>query len=403
MLAGYDARMHERFDVAVVGGGPVGTLAALAFARLGLRSALVEARAPGPPLGDGRVFALAAGSVALLQALAVWPRVAADSTAIRSVRVSAEGVFGTFRLDAEDLALPALGATVPAELLASALEECLKTAPIRVFRPCALLGIEARDALSDRLTLRLRGPDGMSTLEARLLLGADGAQSSVRRLAGIAASPCGNPDRLLLANLASARVRPHIAHLRFARDGAAALVPSGGGRLAGVLSLGGDADAAVEDPARAFQARIGWSLGALSLLAPPRIHAVAPERAERLIGWRVVLIGQAAMSLHPLAAQGLNLALRDLAALVEAVARSEDPGAERLLAAYEEARLPEHRRTLGFVEGLRSWFAPPRASSLATAVGMLLCDRLSGIKHALAAWASGRGPPVPALLRGVLP
>lgn len=394
--------MHECFDVAVVGGGPVGTLAALAFARLGLRSALVEARAPGPPLGDGRVFALAAGSVALLQGLAVWPRVAAASTAIRSVRVSAEGVFGTFRLDAEELALPALGATVPAESLASALEECQKTAPIRVFRPCALLGIEARDALSDRLTPGCAGRMGCPRSRRDCCSGPMGRNPPCVGSPASAHRPAESPTDCCLRT-SPARARGPIPPIYVSR---AMERPRWCRAEAGDLracSPSGDADAAVEDPARAFQARIGWSLGALRLLSPPRIHAVAPEQAERLVGWRVVLIGQAAMSLHPLAAQGLNLALRDLAALVEAVAQSEDPGAERMLAAYEEARLPEHRRTLGFVEGLRSWFGPPRASSLATAVGMLLCDRLGGIKHALAAWASGLRPPVPALLRGVLP
>lgn len=394
--------MRERFDVVVVGGGPVGSLSALAFAARGFRTALVEARPAMPARSDGRVFALAAGSVALLRALGVWPRLAAASAPIRRVRVSAEGVFGALRLDAADLGQAALGAAVPAEALGSALEASLASAPVRMLRPLALVGLAAG---SEALALELSGPEGTMELAARLVIGADGVDSAVRRLAGIESRPCGAPDRLLLASLGSERAVHDTAHLRFAREGAAALVPTGWGRFAGILSLGEGDELPLpgEEPMRAFQARIGWRLGRLRLLSPPCVHAVAPRQAERLVAARTVLIGQAALSLHPLAAQGLNLALRDLASLVEALAGSEDPGSASALATYESGRHRDHRRTLGIVEGLRRWFAPAPASAPLSALGMLLCDRLAPLRRALAAWGSGLRPPVPALLRGAWP
>lgn len=396
--------MQETVDVAVVGGGPVGSLAALAFAGQGLSVALIEARSPAPPRRDGRVFALSLGSMALLSVLGVSVRLPQAPAGIARVRVSAEGVFGALRFDAADLGRPALGAAVASEALEAALIASLASSAVRIVRPFILEGLEPG---GDCLRLVLSGGGEPLSLHARLVVGADGVDSTVRRLAGIDSESCGPPDRLLLASLASERPTADTAHLRFTRDGAVALVPTGRERFAAVLSLGdgGGIPADGRALADAFQARLGWRLGWLRALAPPRSHRVAPSRASRLIGARVVLLGTAALSLHPLAAQGLNLALRDLASLVERLAGADDPGAPALLAAYEEERRGDHQATLRLVEGLRRWFAaaPGERAAAIDALGFFLFDRIAPLRRSLLRWASGLHPPVPALLRGAIP
>ncbi len=397
--------MQETVDVAVVGAGPVGSLAALALAGQGRSVALIEARPPAPPRQDGRVFALSLGSMALLEVLGVSARLPQPPAPIARVRVSAEGVFGALRFDAGDLRRPALGAAVAAEALEAALAASLASSSVHSFRPFALEALERGGG--DSLRLVLAGGEGALSLRARLVVGADGVDSTVRRLAGIDYEHCGPPDRLLLASLTGERKTADTAHLRFTSDGAVALVPTGRERFAAVLALGegGGIPAEGRALADAFQARIGWRLGGLRPLAPPRIHRVAPARASRLIGERVVLLGPAALSLHPVAAQGLNLALRDLAWLAERLAGADDPGAAELLAAHEEARRSDHQATLHLVEGLRRWFAaaPRERASAIDAVGFLLLDRIAPLREKLLRWVSGLHPPVPALLRGAIP
>lgn len=393
--------MRERCDVLVVGGGPVGSATALALRALGFDTMLVEARAPAM-VADGRVFALNQQSLAALAVLGVLPRLRSPPHPILSVRLSVAGQFGALRLNAGDRGQELLGAAIPAQDLYEAFATAIASSGVRRLCPFRCVGIERRQSMG--VECRLLGEEGERAVLARLVVGADGSESTVRRLVGVGARPCGVPAQVLLAPLASELGYEHCAELRFTAEGPVALVPIGPRRLAGILMFDEAQDVDLAGAERRFQHRLGWRHGRVRVIGAPRIHRLMPQRAERIAGARWLLIGQAALTLHPLAAQGLNLSLRDLAVLVESLAGATDPGDEHILARYARARRSDHDRTLALVEGLRALFAPASsAAALLRQLGLWLCDRFGPLRRAVLRFASGIEPPVPALLRAAWP
>lgn len=403
--------MEQGFDIVIVGGGLVGASLACALEGCGLRVAQVEAtpRAAGaaPPSFDERNLALARASVNALEALGVWQHLASPPAPIRRVHVSSRGDFGAVRLDAADYRLESFGAVLPARELGAALEA--RVAQLRdttVLRPARVLGLVQEE---DAVQLQLDGAEAPPLLRTRLLVAADGTGSALRTELGIPAARHDYAQTLFVANVALERPHQGIAYERFTSEGPVALLPLAGNRAGSVCTVPADqADAVAaldEDGYRELlHDRLGWRLGRFGRIGRRSRYPVALLRAERLVGPRAVLVGNAAQTLHPVGAQGFNLGLRDALTLAEELAalRGGDPGDAALLARHAARRQADRERTIAFSDGLvhafRSEALPVR---VLRSLSLLALDRVPGMASGLVAGAMGFRGDVPRLAAGL--
>lgn len=313
-------------DVAVVGGGVVGSACALALAEQGLQVALVESRAPAAwssQQRDLRVYAFAPDNARLLDGLGVWTSVRdARAQPYRHMRVWDAAAGNTLHFNADALGRGELGWIIEHGLLADRLWAALPAAGVDVHCPARLQGFEQDDA-----GVRLRLDDGRS-IGARLAIAADGAQSTLRALAGIDVDARDHAQQGVVCYVSSEKPHEQTAWQRFLPGGPLALLPFADGDSSIVWSLP-DAEAervlALDDAlfnaelTRAFEAR----LGELELTSPRVAFPLRRQLAQRYVHGRVLVIGDAAHVVHPLAGQGVNLGLRDVAALADLVRQAQ--------------------------------------------------------------------------------
>jgi 2-polyprenylphenol 6-hydroxylase len=383
-----------RHDLIVVGGGPVG--ASLARAVRGLSVALaaeppVERSLPAEQF-DARVYALSPANAAFLQAIGCWPALAAE----RLTPVHAMSIYGDD--DRAHLEFDALEAGV-AELAwiveDSALQRALWS---------DLSGVEVvRGASGERLIIdssraTLVLDDGR-TLEAKLVVGADGAQSWVRREAGIGARESEYGQAAVVANFHCGKAHGNTARQWFQSGGAVlALLPLPGGQVSMVWSLPArEAERVTRLDAAALAAEVSQAsrstLGELATSSAVRSYPLRRLAARSLVAPRIALAGDAAHVIHPLAGQGLNLGLQDVRVLTETLASREagrDPGDHRLLRRYERSRAEPILAMDGVVHGLfRLYRAESGLMPRLRNAGLNLTDRLPVLKNILMRRAMG--------------
>ncbi|MDR6991279.1 2-octaprenyl-6-methoxyphenyl hydroxylase [Luteimonas sp. 3794] len=393
--------------VLIVGGGLVGASLAIALDRAGVDAALVEATPPGsmPAVFDERNLSFAEATVNALTVLGVLQKLRAPGGPIREIHVSRAGDFGRAKLAAADYAREAFGQVVVARDFGEALEVRLAELPRLVrYRPMRFAGF---DGIEDGCrVVRLDGPDGETRVRARLVVGADGADSAVRQALGIGADVHDYAQILFIARLRAARAPDGRAFERLTDAGPTALLPRGDrhyGLVHGVASDEAEMVAALDDAA--FLARVqqtfGWRAGRFLAVGPRSRHAARRVVAERVVDTRAVLVGNAAQSLHPIGAQGFNLGLRDALTLAECIAGAADPGAPELLERHAARRLDDRTRTLAFSDGLaRVTSNSARLLRPLRSLGLLAIDRDSALQAMLAGGAMGYRGDVPALCRG---
>jgi 2-octaprenyl-6-methoxyphenol hydroxylase len=397
--------MDRNVDVVIAGGGLVGSSLAIALDGCGLSVALIEAAAPrvdAQPSYDERNLALARASVNALTALGVWPRVAARATPIRRVHVSRAGEFGALRIDAASLGVDALGAVVPARELGNGLLQQLEQCTTLIRRaPAKVASLVPSD---ERIALSIEGADGVETLHARLVVGADGTGSFVRSACGIGTQTHDYGQTLIVTTVTPERALDGCAYERFSDSGPVALLPlteRRAGLVLGVVNDEAEAIGKMDDAAFAAyaQERVGWRAGRLTRPGRRQAHAIRRVVADALVAPRAVVVGNAAQTIHPIGAQGFNLGLRDALTLAErviAAARAgSDPGAADLLAGYVQARHEDRDGTLAFSDGLVRLACNPAASlSPLRTLGLLLMDGIGPVKRAFARRGMGfRGVP----------
>lgn len=411
MSAG-ESRGPDRFDVVIVGAGPVGASLALALAGGSLRVAVVEARPlgdPGQPSYDDKALALSLASVRILESLGIWPRLASEATPIRSVHVSQQGRLGRTKLTAREAGVEWLGQVVPARTLGDRLTAALRDASdITLFCPARLDRVAAR---AGALELCLSDESGERELSAKLLAGADGSRSRVAGMAGLDRRETDYGQLALAANVTPDEAHEGRAFERFTPRGPLALLPMAGQRMGlvwagrpdfveGLLALSD------EDLLERLQLAFGDRLGRFRRVGARKTYPLAGSRAQRVTAPRTVLLGNAAQTLHPVAAQGFNLGLRDAAALaetlLEARAAGEDPGADTVLQRYAAWRAPDTGRTAGLTHGLVRLFERDLAPlAHARGLGLMALDLLPVAKRAFARRAMGLSGRVTRLARGL--
>jgi 2-octaprenyl-6-methoxyphenol hydroxylase len=400
-------------DVAIVGGGMVGASLALALAPLGLRVVVVEAVLPeedAQPSFDERTIALSNGTRRIFQGLGVWDEILRGATPIRRIHVSDRGRFGSARLSAEEQGVPALGYVVETRAVGAALWRRLRASPVTsLLAPARVVGSETRD---DSVVLSLETPTGARLLGARLVVAADGAQSVVRREAGVDAERWDYGQTAIITNVVAERFHDHTAYERFTPTGPLALLPIADGRCVVVWTLEPAAATetlALDDDAFLvrLQDRFGWRLGRLTRVGRRLSYPLALTRSEALEAPRVAIIGNAAQGLHPIAGQGFNLGLRDAATLAEVLsdvvgAGGTDVGLPGVLASYADWRRTDRRALIAFTDGLVRLFGNPFAPvRAARSFGLMLFDVSPAAKTALARLSLGFAGRLPRLARGL--
>ncbi|MDB6164546.1 MAG: 2-octaprenyl-6-methoxyphenyl hydroxylase [Xanthomonadaceae bacterium] len=400
--------VSTRHDVAIVGGGLVGTSLALALDRIGMDVALIEATPAGalPAVFDERNLSFAEATVNALTALGVMQKLRTPAAPIRRIHVSRQGDFGRVQLDAGDYGREAFGQVVMARAFGEALEARLDEAPRVVrYRPARFLGVD--DGGGVARGIRIAGEEGERTIQARLLVGADGTRSAVREALGLDADEHDYAQTLFVARVRSERAPDGTAYERFGDDGPTALLPRADGQFGVVHAVAGKHAAAVAAlDASGFIARLqqafGWRVGRFLSAGDRSTYQAVGLRAPTVLDQRAVLVGNAAQTLHPIGAQGFNLGLRDALTLAELIEGQPDPGTDALLAAYALRRQDDRERTIRFSDGLARLTAntDPLLRPL-RAIGLMAADRLPALQGWLVGGAMGYRGDVPRLCRAL--
>ena len=380
--------MHS--DLIVVGGGATG--ASLVCAARGLSITLVSATRPANDRVateeyDSRVYALSPGSVSFLRSINVWESIPAHRlTPVRSMRVYGDSEGARIEFDAYRAGVSELAWIVEDRELQAGLWRAMHTQDALEIVPparCAALRIDQ----AAHLTLE----DGRQ-LEAKLIVGADGADSFVRQAAGIVASGKKYAQAAVVANFACERPHDCRALQWFQGGPVLALLPLPGNHVSMVWSLpephasrliGLAPEALAEEVSMASRR----TLGALKIVSPPQLFPLRHLTAERMVLPRLALVGDAAHVIHPLAGQGLNLGLQDAHALGEVLVTREpvrDAGDVRMLRRYERGRGEAILAMRTAVHGLYSLFnAEGAAAHRLRNSGLNLTDRFAVLKNTL--------------------
>lgn len=351
--------------VAIVGGGPAGMALALALKQQGIGAEIFEARTREAVRKDARILALSHGARQILEWLGVWAPIPA--TPIESIHVSHRGALGRTKMRAADLGAPALGYVLSASDLIAALDAAVQREGI-AYREHAKVGSGGTALDGFALTAWAEGAVDLDAAKTR-----DYGQYAV-----LCTVSCAEPHR-------------QVAWERFTADGPVALLPFGpsGKDYAVVLTVASsdvEAVLALDDTGflNVLQQRFG-ERHRFNRATPRVAYALGLRWREQPVGEREVWLGNAAQTLHPVAGQGFNLALRDIWELAQALGRTDDPGAPEVLAAYARGRQPDRRGAITFTNILIDAFAsdfPPLKH--VRGAGLLALDLLPPLRNFVA-------------------
>jgi len=394
------------FDVIIVGGGIVGASLACALKDTDLNLAIIEPQQPNSAQAasyDDRGIVLSYGSQRIFESIDLWSKLAQHSTEISDIHVSDRGHFGVTRLSAKDEQVPALGQVITACSMGSVLNEALyQQQNLEFICPNAVVDLTQHDSFVE-LTL-----EDMRTLTAKLIVAADGAHSTIRQLLGLGALEQDYNQTAVTANITPERPHHGRAFERFTDTGPIALLPLSKQRCSLVWTMKAGDEAVIlnlsdHDFLTQLQDRFGYRLGRLKQVGNRHSYPLKLIQADQPVQDRIVLIGNAAHNLHPIAGQGFNLGLRDVAVLAELLADNiQDSGDPRVLHDYKQWRQQDQDDVISTTSSLVSIFSNHNPLLGHTrSVALSIIDAFPPTKHWLARKSMGLNRKQPRLARGL--
>ncbi|WP_019277015.1 FAD-dependent 2-octaprenylphenol hydroxylase [Vibrio coralliilyticus] len=399
--------MMQSVDIAIVGGGMVGLALAAAFKDTDLRIAVIESRVPDSELADlpdVRVSALSRSSENILRNLGAWNGIVERRAAPYSaMEVWEQDSFARIEFDAQKLAQPDLGHIVENRVIQlSLLEQVKQQSNVSLFMPaqCSSMAVGESEAW---LTL-----DNGHALTAKLVVGADGANSWVRKQQDIPLTHWDYGHSAVVANIWTAETHDKVARQIFTPQGPLAFLPMGESNMSSIVwstepnraeSLVAMSD---EEFNKSLTAEFDARLGLCEVVGQRFAFPLKMRYARDFAVERVALVGDAAHTIHPLAGQGVNLGLLDAASLAQEVMtlwrKGEDIGTKRNLRSYERWRKSEAAKMIAAMQGFKDLFAGDNpAKKLARGIGMALVGQLPGAKDEIMKRALGLKGNLPAL------
>jgi 2-polyprenyl-6-methoxyphenol 4-hydroxylase len=399
--------LKEPYDIAIIGGGMVGISLALLLARQKRWKVLVlesqsihQGEIPQySPSFDARSTALSWSSRCIFEKLSVWQKIQQHAQSIATIHVSDRGHMGLTRLQAQEAGVEALGYVVENSWLGSVLMQQLEQTDVELIGDAKIQTIQPK-ADSMQLTATLK--DQKVEINTRLLVVADGAESSSAKLLGIQSKKKDYGHSAIIANLSLESAHQAVAYERFTDQGPMALLPLADYKNAARSALVWTQPSHQAEELMAaddskfidqLQTRFGDRLGQFSQVGERISYPLTQTLSEEQVRRRLVIAGNAAHSLHPVAGQGFNLSLRDMDCLVSRLAKTpigSDMGALEPLLDYQDQRTQDQRNTLLFTNGLSKLFG---LSSLAVALGrnsgLLMMDLVPSLRNQFAHFGMG--------------
>jgi 2-octaprenyl-6-methoxyphenol hydroxylase len=397
------------YDLAIVGGGIVGNTLAVALQNSGLRVVSIEAEAQSISIVKSRAYVLSMLSGQIFEGLGIWERVLPQVTQFSQIQISDADYAGVVKMYPQDLGTATLGYAASHEVLLTALQAKLQTAPnITLMCPTQVVAIDYTDTSAD-ITIQTPATDTPTKIRSRLVIAADGARSSLRERAGIATTGWNYWQSCITATIKPEKPHHNIAYERFWYAGPIGVLPLADGRCQVVWTVPHQQAEELRDlPAAEFLQQLehctGGLLGKLELDSQRWLFPVKLMQSNQYTATRLALIGDAAHCCHPVAGQGLNLGIRDAAALAEILVAAhqagEDIGSNAVLQRYTNWRKPENWAILAFTDFLDRMFS---TSILPIVIirrfGLFLLDRIPVFKYLALRLMTGLAGKIPQVAR----
>ena len=397
----------SRYDIVIVGGGMVGISLALLLAEQQhpWKVLLLEAqayqqsdKAEYRPSFDARSTALSWSSRKIFEAAGLWPALQSQASHIKKIHVSDRGHIGLTRIDAQEAGVEALGYVVENRWIGLVLLEKLATTSVEVLAPARVATIKPLKN-SVRLTLE----ESEQVVESSLVVIADGANSKTAQKMGIHSNQQPYGQQGIIANIALDKPHDGVAYERFTDQGPMAMLPlpdyQGRPRCALVWTEPAEKaeqlmTASDEEFLQCLQERFGYRLGMLQQVGERHAYPLSLTTSTEQVRRNLVVLGNAAHSLHPVAGQGFNLSLRDVAVLADVLggARSsgDDFAALETLESYQQQQLADQQNTLLFSDNLPKLFSQPSSAvALGRNSGLLMMDLIPGLRSRFARFGMG--------------
>lgn len=387
-------------DIVIIGGGLSGAALLHALTPTGLRVLMVDSQdlfKPQTNMNDTRSLTLSIASMRILQSLNLWSEIATKTTAIHKIHVSEQNRFGTACLEAPNQ--QSLGYVVPIQHLVHILYKNI--ARDRVLAPATVTAFD-----SEQRIVTIQKDNKQQTIQATLVVAADGSHSSMRDFCGLAVKIKEYEQYALVTHLNLARAHQHIAYERFTPSGPLALLPLEPKKMGLVWSLPpAEAEQLVTMEDEAFLQKLiqvfGYRLGRFTGVGKRMTYPLRQMLMPQTVQGSVVFIGNAAHTLHPVAGQGFNLGLRDVAMLAQII-RQGELSSPTLLNQYQQARMHDQTAIARFTDGLIALYGRSGLGiRTARQLGLLALDNNRLLKNIVARYASGLAGVVPDLVCGI--
>ena len=401
-LADKTALQKCKTDVFISGGGPVGLMLAIALSQSGKSVVLAEQHLPQEDKKaldkvqnsfDGRVLAISKGAQSFLQQISVWPELSKYTNSIEHIHVSQKGYLGITTLHAEEVGVEALGYAIQSSDLGAVLwRTARQQANLTILCPAVL---DSFEQTHDKVLVQVAGAKGdkLAHVEAKLIVGADGTHSKVRTLANLPIEEKSYDAFGVLAQIETELHPQGWAYERFTEEGPVALLPMNDHFHKAVMVCPAEKLDAItslsdEDYMQLFAEKMGERLGRFTQVSPRVAYPLKETYAPVMTVGRVLLMGNASHTQHPVAAQGLNLGIRDIEVFIDMLQSCDDAGNKRLLQAYAEQREGDHQKVMGMTDTLIQVFQhkSPLVGHL-RGIGLMAMQAMPSLKNRFSKFA----------------